>query len=44
MDAAGDEAEEEKDLAAQGRDGERLERVAFFFRCSGPPGVLCPAA
>ena len=31
MDAAGDEAEEEKDLAAQGRDGERLEREAFFF-------------
>ena len=31
VDAVGDEAEEEKDLAAQGRDGERLEREAFFF-------------
>ena len=31
VDAAGDETEQEKDLAAQGRDGERLEREAFFF-------------
>ena len=31
MDAAGDEAEEEQDWAAQGRDGKRLECVAFFF-------------
>ena len=31
VDAAGDKAEEEKDLAAKGGDGERLEREAFFF-------------
>ena len=42
--ASGDEAEQEKDLSAQGREGERLERVAFFFRCRGLPGVPCPAA
>jgi len=31
VDAAGEEAEQEKDLPLQGREGERLERVAFFF-------------
>ena len=31
VDASGEEAEQEKDLSAQGREGERLERVAFFF-------------
>lgn len=44
MDAAGDEAELEKDLAAQGRDGECLGREAFFFRCSGRRGVPSLAA
>ena len=44
VDAAGEEAEQEKDLPLQGREGERLERVAFFFRCSGLPGVPRPAA
>ncbi len=32
VDAAGEDAEEEKDFPVQGREDERLERVAFFFR------------
>ena len=31
MDASGEEAEEEKDLPAQGRADEGLEHGAFFF-------------
>lgn len=29
--ASGKEAQEEEDLAVQRRDGDRLQRVAFFF-------------
>jgi len=31
MGASGEDTEDEEDLAAQGRDGEGLERVAFFL-------------
>jgi len=31
VDASGDETEEKEDLSVQGRDGEGLERVVFFF-------------
>ena len=31
MDASGEETDDEEDLPVQGRDGEGLERVAFFL-------------
>jgi len=31
VDASGKETEEEEDLPVQGRDGDGLERMAFFF-------------